>query len=42
MKAFLIGMAALVVITVIAAVGLNAVDMSASEVYSSKSGNVRL
>lgn len=42
MKAFLMGMAALVAITVVAAVGLGAIDMSAGEVYSSKSGNVRL
>lgn len=42
MKAFLISMAALAVITVVAAVGLGAVDMSAGEIFSSKSGNVRL
>jgi hypothetical protein len=42
MKAFVMGMAALAVVTAIAAVGLNAVDMSASQIYSSKSGNVRL
>lgn len=42
MKAFLISLGALVAITVIAAVGLGAVDMSAGEIYSSKSGNVRL
>lgn len=42
MKAFLMSLAALVAITVIAAVGLSAVDMSAGEIYSSKSGNVRL
>lgn len=35
-------MAALAVITVVAAVGLGAVDMSAGEIFSSKSGNVRL
>lgn len=42
MKAFMIGMAALVAITVVAAVGLGAIDMSAEQVYSSTSGNVRL
>lgn len=42
MKAFLMSLAALAVITVVAAVGLGAVDMSAGEVFSSKSGNVRL
>jgi hypothetical protein len=42
MKAFMMGMAALVVITIIAAVGLGAIDMSAEQVYSSTSGNVRL
>lgn len=42
MRAFVIGMAAMVIITVVAAVGLNALDMSAGQVYSTKSGNVRL
>lgn len=42
MKAFWMGMAALVVLTGVAAVGLGALDMSAGDVYSSKSGNVRL
>ncbi len=42
MKAFMMGMAALVVITVIAAVGLSSIDMSAEQVYSSSSGNVRM
>ncbi len=42
MKAFVTGMAALAVITVIAAIGLGAIDMSAEQVYSSTSGNVRL
>jgi hypothetical protein len=42
MKAFMMGMAALVVITIVAAVGLGAIDMSAEQVYSSTSGNVRL
>ena len=42
MKAFMMGMVALVVITVAAAVGLSSVDMSAGSVYSSQSGNVRL
>lgn len=42
MKAFMMGVAAMVAITVVAAVGLGAIDMSAEQVYSSKSGNVRL
>jgi len=42
MNAFLMGLAAMAVITVVAAVGLGAVDMSAGEVFSSKSGSVRL
>jgi hypothetical protein len=42
MKAFMMGMAALAVITVVAAVGLGALDMSAEQVDSSTSGNVRL
>lgn len=42
MKAFVMGMAALVVITVVAALGLGAVDMSADQIYSSKTGDVRL
>lgn len=42
MKAFMMGMAALVVITIVAAVGLGTIDMSAEQVYSSTSGNVRL
>ena len=42
MKAFMIGMAAMVAITVVAAVGLSAIDMSAEQIYSSTSGNVRL
>ncbi len=42
MKAFMIGMAAMVAITVVAAVGLGAIDMSAEQIYSSTSGNVRL
>lgn len=42
MKAFWIGMAALVVITAGAAVILGSVDMSAGTVYSSKVGDVRL
>lgn len=42
MRAFLMSLAALVAITIVAAIGLNAVDMSAGEVYSSKNGNVRL
>lgn len=42
MKAFMMGMVALVVITVAAAFGLSTVDMSAESIYSSSSGNVRL
>lgn len=42
MKAFLISLAALVVISVAAAIGLGAVDMSAQSVFSSKTGDVRL
>ncbi len=42
MKAFMMGMAVLVAITVVAAVGLGTINMSAEEVYSSTSGNVRL
>ena len=42
MKAFMMGMAALVVITIVAAFGLGAIDMSAEQIYSSSSGNVRL
>ncbi len=42
MKAFMIGMAAMVAITVVAAVGLGTIDMSAEQIYSSTSGNVRL
>lgn len=42
MKAFWMGMVALVAITAAAAVGLNSIDMSAGSVYSSQSGNVRL
>ncbi|MEC9369299.1 MAG: hypothetical protein VX871_11490 [Pseudomonadota bacterium] len=42
MKAFIISLAALAVATVVAAVVLNAVDMSAGSVYTSKTGSVRL
>jgi hypothetical protein len=42
MKAFLLSIVALAVITVVVAVGLGAVDMSAGQIYSSTSGNVRL
>ena len=42
MKAFMMGMAALAAITAVAAIGLGAIDMSAEQVYSSTSGNVRL
>lgn len=42
MKAFIISMAALAVITAAAAIALTTVDMSAGTVYSSKTGSVRL
>jgi len=42
MKAFVMGMAALVVITVGSALVLGFLDMSAEQVFSSTSGNVRL
>ncbi len=42
MKAFVMGMAALVVITVVSALVLGSLDMSAEQVFSSTSGNVRL
>jgi len=42
MKAFVMGIAALAAITVIAAIGLGAIDMSAEQVYLTTSGNVRL
>ena len=42
MKAFMMGMAGLAAITVIAAIGLGAIDMSAEQVYLTTSGNVRL
>lgn len=42
MKAFVMGMAALVVITVGSALVLGSLDMSAEQVFSSTSGNVRL
>jgi uncharacterized membrane protein len=42
MKAFWISVAAVVVITVGAAVVLSNVDMSAKQVYSSTRGDVRL
>jgi hypothetical protein len=42
MKAFVIGMAALVVITAVSALVLGSLDMSAEQVFSSTSGNVRL
>jgi hypothetical protein len=42
MKAFVIGMAALVAITVVSALVLGSLDMSAEQVFSSTSGNVRL
>ncbi len=35
-------MAAIVVITLVAAVGFGAIDMSAESIYSSDQGNVRL
>jgi hypothetical protein len=42
MKAFIVSMAALVAITVVSALVLGTIDMSAEQVYSSTSGNVRL
>lgn len=42
MRAFMMGMIGLAAITVIAALGLGALDMSAEQVYLSASGNVRL
>ncbi len=42
MKAFVIGMAVLVAITVVSALVLGSLDMSAEQVFSSTSGNVRL
>ncbi len=42
MKAFVISMIGLAAITVIAAIGLGAIEMSAADIYSSTSGNVRL
>lgn len=42
MRAFLMSLAVLTVITAVSAVGLQAVNMSAAEVYSSKHGNIRM
>lgn len=42
MKAFVTSLVAMAVITVVAAVGFGALDMSADTVYTTKSGNVRL
>lgn len=42
MKAFVMGIAALAAITVIAAIGLGTIDMSAEQIYLTTSGNVRL
>ena len=42
MKAFVTSLVVMAVITVAAAVGLGAVDMSSGSVFSSKIGNVRL
>ncbi|MGD9867716.1 MAG: hypothetical protein AB7U38_06940 [Hyphomicrobiales bacterium] len=42
MRAFIISLAALAICTAVAAAVLNAVDMSAGSVYSSKTGSVRL
>lgn len=42
MKAFMMSVAALVVITVVSALVLGSIDMSAEQIYSSTSGNVRL
>lgn len=42
MRAFWMSLAVLVAITAISVVGLQAVDMSAAEIYSSTHGNVRM
>ena len=42
MRAFVMSLVALVVITLVAAVGLGMVDMSSENVFSSEQGNVRL
>ena len=42
MKAFVMSLVALVVITLVAAFGFGVVDMSSENVYSSEQGNVRL
>ncbi|MFQ5626460.1 MAG: hypothetical protein ACE5FM_07400 [Methyloligellaceae bacterium] len=42
MKAFVMGIVGLAAITAIAAIGLDALDMSAEQIYSSTMGNVRL
>ena len=42
MNAFVKGIAALDAITVIAAIGLGTIDMSAEQIYLTTSGNVRL
>ena len=42
MRAFVMSLVALVVITLVAAVGLSAIDLSAENVFSSQQGNVRL
>ena len=42
MKAFMMGAAALVAITVVSALVLGSLDMSAEQIFSSTSGNVRL
>ena len=42
MKAFIISLVVMAVITVVAAIGLGAIDMSADSMFSSKIGNVRL
>lgn len=42
MKAFIVSLVALTVITVVAAAGLGVVDFSAENIFSSKMGNVRL
>lgn len=42
MKAFMMGFAALVAITVVSAFVLGSLDMSAEQMFSSTSGNVRL
>lgn len=42
MKAFMMSVAALVAITIVSSLVLGSLDMSAEQVFSSTSGNVRL